>query len=107
MDVFKTHLFLADHDKGRPYLIDTIFHEGRWWLVGSWLESHDTGERVPERLVLLEILKHREVDHPDYRFWLSTALPKSVLDGTEQEGYVVAMYQGLDDTPGPTDSRPH
>ena len=107
MIVFKTHLFFADHDKGEPFLIDTIFHEDRWWLVGSWLELHATGERVPETLVLLDTLRHQEIEGKPYRFVLNNEIPRAVLRGEAKEGYVVATYQVLDDNPGPSDSRPH
>ena len=51
MDVCKTFAFISDTDEVSPHLIDTIFYEDRWWLVGTWLESRATGDRVPERLV--------------------------------------------------------
>ncbi len=103
MDVFKTYLFFSDYDQGSPYLIDTILHEGRWWLVGSWLEQIATGERIPERLVLLDgqRIRYQEVQGEPYRFVLSNSLPRGVLAGTEQDGYVVATYQALARTQGP------
>ncbi len=107
MDVRKTFAFISDDDGASPHLIDTIFHEGQWWLVGTWLESNTTGDRVPETLVLLDTLHHQEIEGKPYRFALKPAIPRSVLRGEAREGYVVATYQVLDDSRGPTDSRPH
>ena len=107
MDVCKTFAFFSDHEQGSPHLIDTIFYEDRWWLVGTWLESNATGDRVPEMLVLLDTFRHREIEGKPYRFALKPAIPRSVLRGEAREGYVVATYQVLDDTQGSTDSRPH
>ena len=107
MFVCKTRAFFSDHEQGSSQLIDTIFHQGRWWLVGTWLGSTTTGDRVPETLVLLDALDHQEIEGKPYRFLLTHEIPMSVLRGEAQEGYVVATYQAFDDTPGPTDSRPH
>ena len=106
MDVCKTFAFISDTDEVSPHLIDTIFYEDRWWLVGTWLESNATGDRVPETLVLLDTLRHREIEGKPYRFALKPAIPISVLRGEAREGYVVATYQVLDDSRGPTGSRP-
>ena len=95
MDVLKTYLFFKGFDEGFPHLIDTIFHEGAWWLVGSWLVANATGERVPERLVRLTGLRFEEASGQRWRFLLNNPLPKSVLDGEARDGYVVANYQAL------------
>lgn len=81
MEIFKTYLFFANYDEGYPHLVDTIHHDGFWWLVASWLESNDTGSRVPERLVRLSGLRYQEADEQPYRFLLNEAIPKSVFDG--------------------------
>ena len=107
MDVWKTFAFVSDDGQVSPHLIDTIFYEDRWWLVGTWLESNATEDRVPETLVLLDTLRHQKIEGKPYRFVLKHEIPKAVLRGEAREGYVVATYQVLDDTPGPTDSRPH
>ena len=107
MDVCKTLAFFSDHELGARHLIDTIFYEGRWWLVGTWLQSTTTGDRVPETLVLLDALDHREIEEKPYRFVLNNEIPRAALRGEAREGYVVATYRVLDDTRGPTDSRSH
>ncbi len=95
MEVFKTYLFFEGHDEGSPYLIDTISLEGQWRLVGSWLAPNTKGARVPEKLVRLTGLQFQEVQGQPFRFLLNNVLPKSVLDGGAQDGYVVATYQAL------------
>jgi hypothetical protein len=102
MEVFKTYLFFEGFDEGHPHLVETIFHEGAWWLVGSWLQHHATQTRVPERIVRLTGLQFEEVQGQPYRFLLNNGLPKPVLDGEARAGYVVAMYPGLGRTTEPT-----
>lgn len=92
MEVEKTILFFSDSDDGYVYLIDTIFWQGQWWLVARWLQSNDTGERVPERLVRLTGLSYQDEPGGPARFVLNGGIPKAVLDGEEREGYVVATY---------------
>lgn len=87
-DIFKTLAFL-DEDQGEAHLIDTISYQGRWWLVGGWHQSHATGDRLPATLVLLAGLQHEEVAGHPYRFLLTNEIPKAVLDGEAQDGYVV------------------
>jgi len=104
MEVLKTYLFFSGHDEGHPYLIDTIWHENHWWLVGNWLEQPVTGHRIPERIVLMDGLtvRFQEVEGQPYRFLLNNALPKSVLDGTPQDGYVIAIHpSAVADSRGP------
>lgn len=95
MDIEKTFAFFSDHDQDHPQLIDTINIKGQWWLVGTWLQGNSTRQRIPETLVLLDNLKHQEVNESTHRFVLNNSIPISVLDGAPQEGYVVATYQVL------------
>jgi hypothetical protein len=107
MEVFKTYLFFEDSDEGHAQLVDTIFHEDSWWLVGSWLAHAPTRTRVPERIVRLSGLRFQEVKGQPFRFLLNNPLPKSVLDGESQAGYVVAMYPGLSGGSPPKEEKPH
>ena len=95
-------MFFSDHDQGHPYLIDTIEHEGEWWLVASWLEPNEGGELIPGRLVRLSGLQYQEETAGDYRFLLNNSIPKSVFDGEEHTGYVTLNYPGLSDIQGPS-----
>ena len=101
MEVFKTYLFISGHEDGHPFLIDTIFYENEWWLVSSWLYHDARKEQIPERLVQLTGLQYQEVNLPDHRFLLNNSMPKSVLDGIPQDGYVLANYPALLHTQGP------
>ena len=100
MDIFKTYLFFEGHDEGHSYLIDTIFFEGQWWLVGDWLQSRETGEKFPGNMVCLSNLRFEEVKHERYRFLLNNALPKSLLDGIPREGYTLKRYPLTQEMPG-------
>src|SRR5438552_15905806 len=85
----KAMITFQDHDLGHFHLIDVIEHDGLQWLVSTWLVDHATGERYPDKVVCLSVLPHQVVEHPHYRYVVTNPLPKSVLDGTEQVGYVV------------------
>jgi hypothetical protein len=100
-DIFKTFAFFSDYDQGNPHLIDTVSHLGRWWLVGGWHQSHATGDRLPATLVLLDGLTHQQVQGQPYRFLLTNAIPKSVLDGQAQDGYEVLNFSEPNNTPTP------
>jgi hypothetical protein len=45
-------------------------------------------------------LRYQEVADKPYRFLLNNAIPKSVFDGKEQEGYVIADYPVLESIQG-------
>jgi hypothetical protein len=104
-DIYKTYLFFSDFDQGHEYLIDTIHHDGAWWLVGSWLQDNATGARVPERLVRLTGLPHQEMTGQPFRFVLSNSISKSVLEGQEQDGFVILMLPVPADTQAPKPSQ--
>lgn len=106
MEIFKTYLFFEGFDEGSPYLIDTIYVEGCWWLVRSWFAMNAKGEQVPERLVRLTGLPYQVVSGQRHRFLLNNSLPKSVFDGEARDGYVVANYQALARSPAPK-TKPH
>jgi len=92
METFKTMVFLGDH--GKPQFIDTIWHEGHWWLVATWLQHHTTGHRIPERIIQMDgmVLRFQEVQNPDYRFLVNNSIPISVFDGEPQTEYVVSTH---------------
>jgi hypothetical protein len=100
MDIFKTRLFIDGINESRSFLIDTIFYQGEWWLVSSWFYHDIKNEKIPDQLVRLTGLVYEEVGHLDYRFFLHNSIPKAVLDGTSQDGYVLASYPALIDTQG-------
>jgi hypothetical protein len=100
VEIFKTQLFFEGYDEGHSYLVDTIFFENQWWLVATWLSSNTKSEKIPERLIRLSGLRYQEVDGKPYRFLLTNAIPKSVFDGREQEGYVIADYPVLESIQG-------
>ncbi len=101
MDVFKTYLFFSGYDEGHSYLIDTIFYEGEWWLVPNWLGKGNE-RKIPVRLIRLTGLKYQEVNDEGYRFLLNNAIPKSVMDGQPQEGYVIRDYPAVEESKGPS-----
>jgi hypothetical protein len=107
IEVFKTLLFFEGYDEGHSYLIDTIFYQGAWWLVASWIAQYATSERAPERLVRLTGLRFEEVEGKPHRFLLHNSIPRSVLDGQAQDGYVLATNQVFDDSPDPNAKKPH
>ena len=91
MQVFKTYAFTEDDPY--PMLFDTFFHEGAWWLIASWMVNDEGGVRAPARLVRLSGLPFEEVKGKPYRFLLGKVLPRSVLDGKPQAGFIVKKLQ--------------
>ena len=81
MNIFKTLLAFSDGDDGALYRVDTIEHEGKMWLVPSWLDNPVAGHRIPERLILLDVLPHQKTPDGPADFVLSPGIPKSVFDG--------------------------
>ena len=74
--------------------IDTIEHEGKFWLVPQWLDIPAEGWTMPARIILLDTLRHQRLEPGGLAdFLLNDPLPKAVLEGhvlTEQaKQYVV------------------
>jgi hypothetical protein len=103
VEILKTMVSFSGHDEGSFHLMDTIWHDGHWWLVASWLASNDTGMRTPERIIRMDgvFVKFQEVQNQEYRFLLNNALPISVVDGKTQDGYVVAIHPAAANIQGP------
>ena len=97
-EVFKTYAFTENDPY--PILIDTFFDEGAWWLIASWMANRESGVRVPERLVQLSSLPFEEVKGKPFRFLIGKVLPRSVLDGKPQVGFIVKKHKYF--RPGPT-----
>jgi hypothetical protein len=107
MDVLKTLVHFEGSDDERSYLVDTIHHDGAWWLVASWKVKQTIKSRAPERLVRLTGLHYEEVQGKPYRFVLNKPLPKDVFDGQERDGYVVATNRAIADGTPPNTEKLH
>lgn len=85
---------ISGYDEGYLQLADAIFYKDGWWLVSKWLEDPVSKQRYPERIILLgaENTPYTEADGLEYRFVVSSAIPKSVLDGEPQNGYVIDVH---------------
>lgn len=90
MKIEKTLMSIGDdpQEKGFVMQMDTIEHEGFWWLVAEWLVSNDTGEKVPWRLVRPTAQAFLETESAAHRFRLESAVPRRALDGEQTDGYV-------------------
>ena len=66
---------------GNIELMDTIFHEGKYWLIPDWQLSVDDKYIRPLRIICLSTIEHRDVGAPNYRFAIARQLPKGVLLG--------------------------
>lgn len=81
MTVFKSMVTLNDG----LYRMDTIEHEGMFWLVPEWIDTPRKGWSRPARIVCLSLLPHQALPlGGDIRFVLSNPIPKSVLTGQIQ-----------------------
>jgi len=82
MKIFSTLLSLEDDMTGTIYLMDTIQHEGRFWLVPQWLEAPSQGWRKPARIICLDLLPHQTMSSHKADFLLNQPLPRCAYDGT-------------------------
>lgn len=102
MEFFKTVITFSGFDEGFLQRCDTIWYKDAWWLVATAFEDPATGHKIPDRLVRLTGLPYQEVNEPEYRFFLGTAIPISVFEGQIGEGYVIEHYPALADIQEPT-----
>jgi hypothetical protein len=66
-------------------LMDTIFHEGYFWLVPEWLESRAEGWQMPERIICLMLLDHQvEMNSQFGDFVVRNPPPKGLLANPPQ-----------------------
>jgi len=71
-----------EKNEGEIVQCDTIEYEGKFWLVGEWLDSPELGVTKPKRLICLETLPHQKTigsKHGD--FVLNHPIPREVFDG--------------------------
>jgi hypothetical protein len=61
-------------------LCDTIFYEGKFWLVNTWLHLRERPVQVPERIVCLSDLPHQKSGSPSRDFVLNDPIPIAVFD---------------------------
>jgi hypothetical protein len=60
--------------------MDTIEHEGAFWLVPEWLDFPARGVSMPRRIVSLATLRHEKMSgNPD--FVVGDPVPRFVFDG--------------------------
>lgn len=91
MEVFKAMAFIGESP--HPQYLDVVSLSRSWWIVCTWTTDKTTGTRIPARLLQMGglALRFQEVSGLPYRFLVSNPIPKSVLDGGTQDGYVVAV----------------
>ena len=82
---------------GGVYEMDTVRHEGHFWLVPEWLEipnlaslyADDTGDEsekliMPARIIQIDPLEHQKTEIHGAQFVVTYPIPKSVLTGQTQ-----------------------
>jgi hypothetical protein len=95
MKIYKA--MVAIEGESSIYQMDAIEHEGKFWLVPTWLDSPDGKQSKPLRLILLDSLQHQRLDQSGGApadFAVNNPIPKAVLDGRppKQEGFSLNMY---------------
>ena len=93
MTILQTAMFVSGEGKAVIYLADTIEHEGKLWIVPTWLESPALPYKMPERIICLDNLPHQK--GPPHDFVLNYPIPKDVLYGQVptklKDKYIVIM----------------
>lgn len=80
-------------DDGRARAYFGVAHEGKTWLVTRWLIDRARQEAVPERMIRVDSLSPRPLEHEpgDLFDFSNILLPIRVIEGLTQEapGYEV------------------
>jgi hypothetical protein len=79
MKILKTMMAISDAEDGRIYKVDTIEHEGKFWIVPEWIDNKVTGWSSPTRIILLDVLPHQKSPGGPADFVLNYGMPKSVF----------------------------
>ncbi len=66
---------------GTVFMMDTIEHEGRMWLVPEWFDMPGKGWSRPARLICLDVLPHQKSSGSQWDYILTRPIPKPVCDG--------------------------
>ena len=88
MKILTTMVIISGDEttKGAIHKMDTIEHEGRFWLVPEWLDSQSEAWTMPARIILLDTLHHQKSDGEQWDFVLNDPIPKAIVHGeTEPE----------------------
>lgn len=103
MEVFKTLGSFEVHDEGYMQLLDTVLHDGAWWLVATWLSRGNTKVH-PERIIKLggPNTRFQEATGEPFRFILTNAIPHSLFEGTPHAGYEMMIHPAAALADGPT-----
>lgn len=77
-EIRKTLVF---HEDGNAFLhVDTVEHEGQWWLVPRWLIQAGTGSRQPERMIAISQFKYQKSIFPGCYWAITQQLPRFLFD---------------------------
>ncbi len=80
MRILKT-LVLVGPNSGEMMEADTIEHEGKLWLVPTWIVSQDRQWLMPARIIRMDVLDHKPMHSHGVDYLLTSAIPKEVLSG--------------------------
>jgi len=58
MKIYKARLAFSGGNEGTVYTMDVIQHEGSFWLVPEWRDSHAERVSMPVRMILLDLIQH-------------------------------------------------
>lgn len=80
MKILKT--IVGSAETGALYLIDTIEHEGKLWLVPQWLDEPIRKVSKPARLIRLDILPFQSMKGSKYPadYVLNGPMPTALLE---------------------------
>jgi len=80
MKIYKARLAFSGGNEGTVYTMDVIQHEGSFWLVPEWRDSHAERVSMPVRMILLDLIQHTRLSgNPD--FLLTETVPIEVIEG--------------------------
>ncbi len=104
--VAKAVYFIEGDEHATEYQSMVIEHDGSLWLVATWLVSHATGEKYPERIVPMEKLPH--VVQRDGMIRLDMLMPKQLVSDNASpqllRKYGAVTHPDVAHIPGPFDT---
>ena len=75
---------MVPSDDGTIYKVDTVEHEGHFWIVPEWLEIREEKLIMPARIIQIDSLDHQKTEIYGCQFVVTYSIPKSVLSGETQ-----------------------
>jgi hypothetical protein len=87
---------IAIEGDNKSIQMDTIEHDGKFWLVPLWIDNPTTKTTRPARIILLDSLQHQRSSPGSLggEFAVNVPIPRDVLEGRvrQKQGFGANLY---------------